>query len=269
MVDKMPPFPKSVHRVIELTNDINCAPKDLVQVIEHDPVITMKLLKLVNSAYYALSKSVSSVRHAVVYLGLNTVKNLALSIATVASLPRSSCPGFNINQFLLHSMTTASISQRLAKEYLGRTDATDLFVAGLLHDFGKVVFVQFMPEEFSRALCMAREENINLHEAEIKVIGADHTEIGAMLAEKWQLPSDLVTCIQNHHSPNVSDEVDDCVFAADQISKKLKFGFGGNPVIEVFPDHVVERFGMDLDTLIESLGDMSDEVEKAESFILM
>ena len=265
----MPPFPKSVHRVIELTNDINCAPKDLVQVIEHDPVITMKLLKLVNSAYYALSKSVSSVRHAVVYLGLNTVKNLALSIATVASLPRNNCTGFNTNQFLLHSMTTASISQRLAKEYLGRTDATDLFVAGLLHDFGKVVFVQFIPEEFSRAIAMAREENINLHEAETKVIGADHTEIGTMLAEKWQLPSDLVTCIRNHHSPNVSDEVDDCVFAANQISKRLKFGFSGNPVVEKFPEHVAERFGMDLDRLIESLGDMSDEVEKAESFILM
>ena len=80
VVDQMPPFPKSVHRVIELTNDLNCAPKDLVQVIEHDPVITMKMLKLVNSAFFSLAKSVTSVRHAVVYLGLNTVKNLALTV---------------------------------------------------------------------------------------------------------------------------------------------------------------------------------------------
>ena len=269
MVDKMPPFPKSAHRVIELTNDMNCAPKDLVQVIEHDPVITMKLLKLLNSAYYSPSKSISSVRHAVVYLGLNTIKNLALSIATVAVLPRTNCAEFNSNNFLLHSMTTASISQRLAKERLNRIDASDLFVAGLLHDFGKVVFVQFMPDEFSRAIVMARDKNINLHEAEMEVIGANHTEIGAMLAEKWQLPPYLMTCIQKHHSPSVSDVVDDCVFAANQISKKLKFGFGGNPVIEVFPEHVVQRFGMDIDAMIESLGDLSGEVEKAESFILM
>ncbi|MDX8403026.1 MAG: HDOD domain-containing protein [Mariprofundaceae bacterium] len=269
MVDEMPPFPKSIHRVIELTNDLNCAPKDLVQVIEHDPVITMKLLKLVNSAYYALNKSVSSVRHAVVYLGLNTVKNLALSIATVTALPRKNCRGFNTNHFLLHSMTTASISQRLAKEYLKRTDSTELFVGGLLHDFGKVVFVQSMPEEFSRAITMASDENITLHDAEMEVIGANHTEVGAMLSEKWQLPSNLATGIRNHHTPDIFDAADDCVFAADQISKKLQFGFSGNPIVEAFPEHVVQRFGMDLDGLIESLGDMSDEVDKAESFILM
>ncbi len=269
MVDQMPPFPKSVHRVIELTNDINCAPKDLVQVIEHDPVITMKLLKLVNSAYFALTKSVSSVRHAVVYLGLNTVKNLALSIATVSVLPRKSSAEFNTNAFLLHSLTTASIAQRLAKEYLGRSDATDLFVAGLLHDFGKVVFVQFVPEEFSRAIVMAREEHISLHAAELKVIGADHTEIGAMLAEKWQLPADLVLSIRNHHAPNTSDVADDCIFAADQVSKRLEFGFSGNPIVEEFPEHVVQRFGMELDAMVESLGDMSAEVKKAESFIYM
>ncbi len=269
MVDQMPPFPKSVHRVIQLTNDVNCAPKDLVQVIEYDPVITMKLLKLVNSAYFALTRSVSSVRHAVVYLGLNTVKNLALSIATVSSLPRKSSAEFDINKFLLHSLTTASIAQRLAKDYLKRSDGGDFFVAGLLHDFGKVVLVQFMPEEFGRAIIMAREENINLHDAEMKIIGANHTEIGAMLAEKWELPEDLILCIRNHHTPNALDAIDDCIFAADQVSKRLEFGFSGNPIIEAFPEHIVQRFGMDLDGMIESLGDMRGEVEKAESFIYM
>jgi len=269
MVDQMPPFPKSVHRVIQLTNDVNCAPKDLVQVIEYDPVITIKLLKLVNSAYFALTRSVSSVRHAVVYLGLNTVKNLALSIATVSSLPRKSSAEFDINKFLLHSLTTASIAQRLAKDYLKRSDGGDFFVAGLLHDFGKVVLVQFMPEEFGRAIIMAREENINLHDAEMKIIGANHTEIGAMLAEKWELPEDLILCIRNHHTPNALDAIDDCIFAADQVSKRLEFGFSGNPIIEAFPEHIVQRFGMDLDGMIESLGDMRGEVEKAESFIYM
>jgi putative nucleotidyltransferase with HDIG domain len=273
MVDKVPPFPKSVHRVIELTNDVNCAPKDLVQVIEHDPVITMNMLKLVNSAFFGLTKSVSSVRHAVVYLGLNTVKNLALSIATIHSLPRKNITGFDINAFLLHSLTTASIAQRIGKEYLGSKDTSDIFVAGLLHDFGKVVLAQFMADEFGRAIDMAQQENIPLHDAEMKVIGVNHTTIGAMLAEKWELPTDLVTCIREHHSPDFvaasEDKVDDCVFAADQISKKLAIGFSGNPVVEEFPAHVVELLGMGLDAMIEDLGDLTEEIETAESFIYM
>jgi len=273
VVDQMPPFPKSVHRVIALTNDLNCAPKDLVQVIEHDPVITMKMLKLVNSAFFGLAKSVTSVRHAVVYLGLNTVKNLALSIATVQCLPSKSTAEFNSNDFLLHSLTTASIAQRIGKELLGKSDTSDLFVTGLLHDFGKVVLAQFMPEDFGKAIVMARENEMALHEAEMKVIGADHTAIGAMLAEKWELPMELAECIRNHHGSDVigatPDIIDDCVFAADQISKKLEFGFSGNPIIEEFPDHMVQRFGMGLDQMIETLGDLSHEVEKAESFIYM
>ncbi len=273
VVDQMPPFPKSVHRVIELTNDLNCAPKDLVQVIEHDPVITMKMLKLVNSAFFALSKSVTSVRHAVVYLGLNTVKNLALSIATVQCLPSKNTAEFNSNDFLLHSLTTASIAQRIGKEFLGSGDTSDLFVTGLLHDFGKVVLAQFMSEDFGKAIIMAKEKGISLHEAEMELIGADHTTIGAMLAEKWELPKELTECIRNHHNADAIDAspdiVDDCVFAADQISKKLEFGFSGNPIIEEFPDHMVKRFGMGMDQMIEVLGDLSHEVEKAESFIYM
>jgi len=273
MVDQVPPFPKSVHRVIELTNDLNCAPKDLVQVIEHDPVITMKMLKLVNSAYFSLAKSVSSVRHAIVYLGLNTVKNLSLSIATVDTLPRKDTPVFNTNNFLLHSLTTASIAQRIGKEYLGSSDTSDLFVTGLLHDFGKVVLAQFMPDEFGQAITLAAEKQIPLHEAEMEVIGADHTAIGAMLAERWELPAELTACIGNHHSAEAVEEsediVDDCVFAANQISKRLGFGFSGNPVVEEFSDAMVARFGMGLDAMIESLGDLSGEVEKAETFIYM
>jgi len=92
MVESMPAFPESVHQIMSMTADINCSPKDLVKVIERDPIMTMKILKLVNSAFFSLSRNVASVQHALVYLGLNTVKNLAISIATVDALPRQSIP---------------------------------------------------------------------------------------------------------------------------------------------------------------------------------
>ena len=86
-VERMPAFPRSVQRVLELTRDINCKPKDLVGVIEKDPVMTMKILKVINSAYYALPQQITSVNQSVVYLGINTIKNLSLPAAAVGILP--------------------------------------------------------------------------------------------------------------------------------------------------------------------------------------
>ncbi|MDQ6967514.1 MAG: HDOD domain-containing protein [Mariprofundaceae bacterium] len=268
MVDKMPPFPKSVHRIIDLSADINCAAKDLVQVIEHDPVITMKLLKLVNSAFFALSRSIASVRHALVYLGLNTVKNLALSIATVDSLPRKKVVCFNTHEFLLHSLTTASIAQKIAKKFDVESDATDVFVAALLHDFGKAVLAQFETELFTQAVTEAAANQESLHLAELRVIGADHAQVGGMLAKKWDLPKELVDCIQQHHQ-GVSSPLGDCVFAANQISKQAEFGRSGNTIVEEFPDYIIQRFGGSMQEMLDQLGDLSGEKEKASAFINM
>lgn len=269
MVEKMPAFPKSVTRVMELTSDINCSPKELVQVIEHDPVMTMKILKLVNSAYFGLSRKIININHSVVFVGLNTIKNLALSIATVGILPQKNSAGYNINKFLLHSLTTGSVAKLLSKRLdVPELEATDYFVAGLLHDFGKSVLAQFMPLEFKKALKMAADGDIPLDEAEAEVIGADHTQIGAMLIEKWQLPEDLLVVVREHHAMGVQDnQMLDAVFAANQIIKQKKVGDGGNTFVEELPENVSNRFGMNLEELNASLGDISAEVDKARVFI--
>ncbi|MFY8041295.1 MAG: HDOD domain-containing protein, partial [Rhodoferax sp.] len=113
-VDGMPAFPKSVQRILELTRDVNSTPKDLVDVIDKDPVVTVKILKVVNSAYYSLPKQITSIGHAVVYLGFNTIKNLALSIAAIGMMPKDNAAGFDVQQYLLHSLATAGIAKQLA-----------------------------------------------------------------------------------------------------------------------------------------------------------
>ena len=112
-VEKMPAFPKSVQRILELTRDINCKPKELVGVIEKDPVMTIKLLRILNSAYYSFPNPITSVHQSVVYLGLNTIKHMALSFATVGVLPPDNDAGFDINSYLMHSLTTATIARML------------------------------------------------------------------------------------------------------------------------------------------------------------
>ncbi|MBZ0090996.1 MAG: HDOD domain-containing protein [Sulfuricellaceae bacterium] len=265
-VEKMPAFPKSVQKILELTRDSNCEPKDLVQVIEKDPVITVKVLKVLNSAYYSLPKKITSINQSVVYLGFNTIKNMALSITAIGILPKRNEAGFDVQQYLLHSLTTAAIAKKLAERF-DDTDPMDSYIAGLLHDFGKVVFAQFMPEEFKTALEESRQSATPLHRVLHRSIGADHTVVGSMLAEKWQFSPHLIAAIRHHHSPLLNDgNLMACVFAANEISKKMEFGFSGNPCVEELPSTLAARLGGSLDEVIASLGDLTPLYDEAKLY---
>ncbi|MGE5468349.1 MAG: HDOD domain-containing protein [Ignavibacteria bacterium] len=266
-VERMPAFPQSVQKILDLTRDINCLPKDLVTVIEKDPVMTMKILRVINSAYYSLPAKITSVNQSVVYLGLNTIKNLALSIAAVGMLPRFNTSGFDIQRYLLHSLTTAAVARQVAVHYArGQLDPSDAYIAGLLHDFGKAVFAQFMAAEFHEALARTRERNMPLHLAELEVIGANHALVGSMLATKWQFPEHLIACIRDHHDADAEPTpVMDCVRVADQICRKLAFGDGGNPWREDEPIVAPQRFGS-FEAVIEALGDLEKIVSDAQMF---
>ena len=269
MVDKMPAFSQSVHRVIQLTSDINSDPKLLVEVIQHDPILMMRILKLVNSPYFGLAQKISSVNHAIVYIGINTVKNLALSAAVVGVLPSTNAAGFDLDGFLQHSLSTAIIARILArKSGIQERDVFDFFLSGLLHDFGKIVFAHFLPHEFKKALTMAREEGVHLYEAEQKVFNADHTQIGSLLGEKWHLPLHLVACLRGHHGQDQDDSLlIAAVSAANQISKEFKLGYSGENIIEDIPKKISELLGGDKADIIASLGDVQAEMEKAMVFI--
>lgn len=269
LVEKMPAFPKSVQQVVQLTSDINASAKDIVRVIECDPVMTVKILKAINSPFYGLPQKITSVQRAVVHIGLNTIKNIALGVAAMGMLNATNKAHFNTANFLLHSLTTAALSKMLAERInLCSTDCSDCFVAGLLHDFGKVVFAEFIADEFKLALEKSREQQLPLHQTELEFIGLNHSQAGKMLAEKWELSEPLIDAIAHHHEPDSSQNVlRDCVFAANQISKYMSFGDGGNPVIETFPDAIVSRFGLDLPALCEALGDLETVKTEAQSFI--
>lgn len=266
-VARMPAFPKSVQKILELTRNINCAPKDIVGVIEKDPVVTVKILKVLNSAFYALPNKVTSVNRAVVFLGINTVKNLALSFASVGVLPKSNSAGFDMERYLRHSLITAGVARQIAATHAdGRIDPMDCYIAGLLHDFGKVVFAQFMADEFKQALAASQENESRLHQAEQEVIGADHTVVGSMLAERWQFPEGLVECIRHHHDAEIPPNLfSECLYVADTLSKRI-----ANPEAPLSgydPTWRGKALGLSVDDIAASLGDLGRFASEADMFL--
>jgi len=265
-VESMPAFPKSVQKILALTRDVNCSPKELVQVIDKDPVVTIKVLRVVNSAYYGLPKKITSINHAVVYLGFNSIKNLALSIAAIGMLPVDNAAGFNGQKYLMHSLATASVAKLLAVR-VAAADPMDCFIAGLLHDFGKVVIAQFMPKKFRMALEASQWNEIPLHMALRQVVGVDHAVVGAMLVEKWRFPADLVETIRHQYNPELMDTpMVSCVYAANLVSKKMEAGLAGPAPVPELPPVVAARLGGSITEVIDWLGDLAPVLHEARLF---
>lgn len=267
-VDKMPAFRSSVQRLLQLAADINADSREIVQVIETDPMMTVKILKVINSPFYGLAQKISSVQRAVVHLGINTIKNMALSVAAMGMLPAKNLAGFDNRAFLLHSLTCAAICKLLSERLkVPAMQSSDYFVAGLLHDFGKIVFAEFIPATYKTVLHTASAHAIALNQVESDMLGVDHSQAGKLLAEHWGLAPGLIEAIDHHHRVHQRSTLSDCLFAANQISKKLEFGFAGNSVIEELPAESVQSFGMSLDQLIVDLGDLSRVKTEALVFI--
>jgi putative nucleotidyltransferase with HDIG domain len=273
LCDRMPAFPASVQRVIALTSDINSSPKQLVKVIDHDPVLTIKILKVANSAYFGLSRPIVSINHAVVYLGLNTVKHVALAIAAIGSLPRNNEAGFDMDDYLLHSLTSAVLARSLAhKMSVPEAEAANYFVAGLLHDIGQVVFAQFKPKAFQETLDEAKNSGQPLHEIERRILGSDHAELGAVLCEKWSFPEPLVAAIRMHHTPGIrasGNPLRSCLFVGNLLAARISQPVNAPTAFDenILPPWVFRTFGNDFDSIIESMVGLQTDLKQATSLL--
>jgi len=267
-VEKMPAFPKSVHKIIELTSSMDSSAKDIIAVIEGDPVMTGKILQVMNSAFYSLPTKITSIHRALVIIGLNTIKNLAISVAIIGVLKPSKEPYFDSDQFLEHSFATAIICKILAeRQGIPLLESSDYFIAGLLHDFGKIVFAEFKPEEFRQALEESNNNNTSLHLAEKKHLGMDHAQVSQILAIKWGLSESIAESIKCHHQNMPADLLSSCIFTANQIVKQGQLGSSGNPVIEPLSAEHSEVFGVSYNDLVEELGDLSLINDTVQQFI--
>lgn len=265
LVERMPAFPKSVQRVLELTRSADVAPKSIVEVIEKDPVLTARILKVINSAFYSFPSKVAGVAQAVVMLGINTVKNLAIRSAAVGMIPAKNDAGFDTDEYLLHSLGCAEVAKLLAQKF-GDTDPSEAYIGGLLHDFGKILFTLYMPQPFRVALDSCVADDVELHISERELLGVDHTVAGALLAQKWQFPEALVECIRTHHHPPPGNGLGRSLFLANQLVKVREFGASGNRKIAVLPPGLAGKLGDDYETILQTVPDIDKQLEQVRTY---
>jgi HD-like signal output (HDOD) protein len=172
------------------------------ELISFDIAMSVKILQLVNSAFFGLPREVNSPAEAVVYLGVETVKALVLSVKLFSQFENQHPSLFSVASLWEHSHQVALVSRMIAtEEKLSRQMINQAFIAGLLHDIGRLVLVAGMPKQYEQIVQLAKEQQISLWEAEKAVLGATHAEVGAYLLGLWGLPNPVVEAVALHHRP--------------------------------------------------------------------
>ncbi len=270
-IREIPTLPTIVFELNKYLRDPDTSIKTVCDTIEKDQAITLKILKLVNSAFYGFKSKISDLRNAVVLLGYNVVRNAIVSISVINSFPkRVKLMDFDISQFWKHSLAVAVTSMNIAQ--LSKKESPDnCFVGGLLHDVGKVILAQYFPKLFENVWSTLQNEHLTFYQAEKKKLPIDHAVIGAHLATKWQLPAGLIEAIRWHHdfkpeskSANFVQNIylANFIVNAYDLDPELRLDLS-----TMHPD--VIKFMMDM---MEDVGDwytgLTDEIEAAYSFFL-
>ena len=273
-IARMPSLSTTVVKVLETCNDPRASANDLKRVISLDPVLTGRVLKLINSAYFALGKPITSLTRAIIMLGVNTVKNLALSFAILTNMKGGvSFRAFTTHQFWLHCLGVGVVAKTLAAVQ-GRSPAAqeEYFVAGLLHDLGKLPLNKQFPEEYFQVSKIAEKENRPFYLGEDRVLGVDHCKVGEMIARKWRLGDGLIETLAHHHNPDGCDDTNrelvSSVSIANQITIKMAIGEAGDcPNGESMPMQLQDTPGIASDNLAEFQETISTEIDKAKIFL--
>lgn len=201
-MDSLPSIPSLYIEVVEHLKSQDCSIQRIGETIARDLGMTAKILQLVNSTFFGIPRHISDTTQAVSLLGLDTVKALILTIGIFSKFEQSSSLSFGIESLLEHSIRTGAIAKELAiMENYPKDTADEAFLAGVLHDAGKLVLAANMPEQYNKALLEVDRRNISQVEAEQEVLGVTHSAVGAYLMGLWGLPDTTVETVAYHHSP--------------------------------------------------------------------
>jgi putative nucleotidyltransferase with HDIG domain len=271
----LPTLPTVVSRLMQLVDSPKSSAQTLARLIENDQVLTARILKLANSAYYGMARQVSSVSQAVVIVGFDAVKDMGLSVSVLDAFRD---PGgskyFNLARFWEHTMGVAFTAKLLAKRHAPDV-SSEAFTAGLLHDLGKVVINQYCHEDFMEIMSRVNDDKEDLLYAETMVLDTTHDRIGGWLANRWNMPPSIVDSIEFHHHPYLSEKhqtLATLIKLADVICRRANIGYSGNNSPAVLTDEETEYLAtLNIPTDDETLKGFEDEakveMDKAGMFI--
>jgi putative nucleotidyltransferase with HDIG domain len=216
-VAALPPLPAVAVRVMQVAQDPRSSASDLALVVSADPGLTATFLRVVNSAAYRRSRTVTSVQDALVVLGFNQARNIAVSGAIAGRYPANPLDVlFRIDAFWRHTIAVAFRASALAAR-TKRLDVPTAFTAGIVHNIGRLAMFFADAPALDEAVAEALALEVPLETVELAHLGYEHAEVGAILARRWKLPAEIIEAVRDHHRPGLPEtSIAGAVAAADR-----------------------------------------------------
>ncbi|MBZ0265076.1 HDOD domain-containing protein [bacterium] len=221
----LPQLPESALLVQNIVDDENADARDLANVISSDPTLTSLLLRQANSPLYGFSNTINTVPLSIVVLGFDTVREIVLSVSIVSQAGEMLNPKLiKSERFWSHSLAVGIAARMLAGQWHTLLPGA-AFVAGLIHDMGKLILAHYWPDEYRQAIGTSIEDDTPIFKAERQFLGTDHAEVASWLIERWKLPSLIVNGVSAHHRDNFEydEKVERTVALANELAKKAGY----------------------------------------------
>lgn len=257
-------LPHVAIKVTQLVNDEKSTLHDFEEVIKLDPVLVSRLLRLVNSPYFGLAQKIESIPKAVVFTGMKQLRNL-VAVEALRNIFQGGDEEFSAQKLWLHSATVAILSEMIAKRIFG-ISGDDVFLAGIIHDIGLIVEDQTVGALLRQACREFQSGKGTLIECEQRIIGTDHTEVGALLAKDWNLPEEVLKSIKHHHSQKKEPElpsISGILQLAEFMASKMKYWPIAGP-IKPMPDNLSQHVKTMMDDYKIIIRDLPAEMAKAK-----
>lgn len=269
-IKSLKPIPQITNQIIEIVEKPQASLSEVADIILFDPMITANILRSCNSAYFGLPRQVDSVRDAVALLGLEQIVDIVLLKSGKDNLNKEN-EGYGLFEGDLwrQSVSCALIARGIC-ERKGIKDKQLVFTATLLKDIGKVILDRFVAGSFEKIQALVQDKGLSFMEAEKKVIGVDHAELGGLVAKDWNFSDKMVYIIRNHHLENedARKNVDCCVvYLADILCMMMGIGVGVDGLAYRFYDEVVKSLGFSEKELQEIIAEFGAKMTEVESLI--
>ncbi|KAF0181286.1 MAG: metal dependent phosphohydrolase [Nitrospirae bacterium] len=257
-IPKLPTLPMIAERILGMVDDDVASVEAIEETIAQDPAIAAKVLSFANAAFYGSGEPVLSVRDAVMKIGFKNIRSIALGISlmTIFSENREKFASA-YHRIFLHSVSVGVISRQIAEKVAGEL-ADKAFIAGLLHDIGQLVINKYFDEEYQRIIDEFNQ-GLFLVDAEKKVLGITHADIGVWLADKWNLPTVIQDAIEFHHMPSAATDnrmLVALIHVGNAVASRHSLGIIESEPVNAFDSSALDILGIsekDLETIESGL----------------
>lgn len=258
---ELPTLSVVLNKVLRVAGNDRSSADDMAEVISQDQALTSNVLKIANSAYFGLSQKVTTISRAIVVLGFDAVKSIALSASVIDAFRKhANHEHFDRSRFWTHSLACAYMSRKIAG-VTHKSQAETAFVCGLLHDIGKIVLDIYFPDSYRCVLNKLDNGRRTSMEAEDEVLGFTHPEVGMWVAQRWKFPKSIIFSIANHHGMIADDARYRSLTATVRVANHLCLQEGiclsNQAVVEPFEDSIPETIGLKAESVKELRDDLA------------